>query len=230
MLGLFGRVARSLAVPTSGKTSSSGISPSVASMRVALGLTCDRASRRVSSAGRSTRSPLLMATRSAARNWLKRRGSPRSASADAASATHNTVSSGASRQMTGSIRLRMMSSGSATPLVSITMASGRGLRRSRLASVRSKSPSSEQQMQPLARLMTPLSAPAISSASILIAPKSLTTAAMRRPSACCRMRLTSVVLPAPRKPVTSRIGTCMAVRLPRRRGGAPAGPVWPRRS
>ncbi len=44
----------------------------------------------------------------------------------AASTTHSTVSSGASRQITGSIRLRTMSAGSATPLVSITMPSGRG--------------------------------------------------------------------------------------------------------
>ena len=41
--------------------------------------------------------------------------------------------------------------GSATPLVSITMNSGRGSRRSSAASVRSRSPSSEQQMQPLAQ-------------------------------------------------------------------------------
>ena len=44
-----------------------------------------------------------------------------------ASSTHSTVSSGASRQITGSIRLRTMSAGSATPLVSMTMASGRGV-------------------------------------------------------------------------------------------------------
>ncbi len=126
--------------------------------------------------------------------------------APVASITQSTVSSGASRRITGSIRLRTMSAGSATPLVSMTMWSGFGSRRSSVESVRSKSPSSEQQMQPLARLTTPSLAPAISSASMLIAPKSLTMAAMRRPSALARRWLTTVVLPAPRKPVTRRRG------------------------
>ncbi|MEY9189172.1 hypothetical protein ABH987_002800 [Bradyrhizobium ottawaense] len=64
-------------------------------------------------------------------------------------------------------------------------------------------------MQPLARLTTPSLAPAISSASMLIAPKSLTIAAIRRPSACANRWFTTVVLPAPRKPVTRRMGTGM---------------------
>jgi hypothetical protein len=42
---------------------------------------------------------------------------------------------------------------------------------------------------------------------MLIAPKSLTMAAMRRPSAAVRMVLMKVVLPDPRKPVTTRTGT-----------------------
>src|ERR1700722_15552105 len=124
-----------------------------------------------------------------------------------ASTTHSTVSNGASRQITGSIRLRTMSVGSATPLVSITISSGRGSRRSRTASVRSKSPCSEQQMQPLLRLTTPSAAPVISSASMLTAPKSLTTAAIRLPPACASRWFTTVVLPAPRNPATSTTGT-----------------------
>ncbi|MGY3369180.1 hypothetical protein ACVWZL_006305 [Bradyrhizobium sp. GM2.4] len=77
-------------------------------------------------------------------------------------------------------------------------------------------------MQPLARLTTPSLAPAISSASMLIAPKSLTTAAIRRPSACASRWFTTVVLPAPRKPVTRRMGTGMS-QLPTtgRRTGRP---------
>ena len=42
----------------------------------------------------------------------------------AASSTHSTVSNGASCQISGSIRLRTISEGSAIPLVSITMNSG----------------------------------------------------------------------------------------------------------
>src|SRR5271156_7071895 len=128
-----------------------------------------------------------------------------------ASTTHSTVSNGASRQITGSMRLRTTSVGSATPLVSITMTSGRGSRRSRMASVRSRSPSSEQQIQPLLRLTTPPAAPVISSASMFIAPKSLTTAAIRLPPACASRWFTTVVLPAPRKPATSTTGTDISV-------------------
>ena len=115
--------------------------------------------------------------------------------------------------------------GSATPLVSITMTSGRGSRRNRPASVRSRSPSSEQQMQPLLRLTTPSAAPVISSASILMAPKSLTTAAIRFPSACASKWFTTVVLPAPRNPATSTTGT--GIFSPRQRAGAPAGRASP---
>ncbi len=152
---------------------------------------------------------MLSATTSAARNWARSSASSNDAAGAAASTTHSTMSSGASRQITGSIRLRTMSAGSATPLVSITIASGCGDRRRIVASVRSRSPSREQQMQPFARLTTPSLAPAISSASMLMAPKSLTTAAIRRPPAWASRWFTTVVLPAPRKPVTSRTGTGM---------------------
>lgn len=72
---------------------------------------------------------------------------------------------------TGSMRFRMVSVGWAVPLVSITMASGRGSRRRSAARVRRRSPSSEQQTQPFAMLTTPPLAPAMSSASMLMLPK-----------------------------------------------------------
>src|SRR5438445_9112943 len=85
-------------------------------------------------------------------------------------------------------------------------------------------------MQPLLRLITPSLAPAISSASMLIAPKSLTTAASRRPSACASRWFTTVVLPAPRKPVTSRIGTGIISPRTSELGNGPAHrPAGPRR-
>jgi hypothetical protein len=124
----------------------------------------------------------------------------------AASTTQSTVSSGASRQITGSSRLRTMSAGSATPLVSITMPSGTGSRRSS----RSRGPQQValQRAADAAILQADhaVACPSISSASMLMAPKSLTTAAIRRPSACRQQWFTTVVLPAPRKPATRRMG------------------------
>ena len=66
-----------------------------------------------------------------------------------------------------------------------------------------------QQTQPLARLMALSSTPTISSLSILIAPKSLTRTATFRPWSPFRMRLSSVVLPEPRKPVSMVSGTAV---------------------
>ena len=72
-----------------------------------------------------------------------------------------------------------------------------------------------QQTQPLARLMTLLSTPTMSSASMLIEPKSLTSTATLRPWLPLRMRLSRVVLPAPRKPVRMVTGI----------GGGPIGEI-----
>ena len=65
-------------------------------------------------------------------------------------------------------------------------------------------------MQPFARLTTPPAAPDSRAASMAMAPKSLTTAASRRPPGSASRWLISVVLPAPRNPVTSRTGTATA--------------------
>src|SRR5215213_8223556 len=63
-----------------------------------------------------------------------------------------------------------------------------------------KSPPMPQQIQPLVSVSISPSRDSTSSASMLIAPKSLTSTASRRPPASRRTRLSSVVLPAPRKP------------------------------
>ena len=63
-----------------------------------------------------------------------------------------------------------------------------------------KSPPMPQQMQPLVSVSISPSRDSTSSASMLIAPKSLTSTARRRPPASRRTWLSSVVLPAPRKP------------------------------
>ncbi|MOA46801.1 hypothetical protein D3C78_1693580 [compost metagenome] len=57
----------------------------------------------------------------------------------------------------------------------------------------------------------------ISWLSMLIAPKSLTITAMRKPWSLVRMRFSKVVLPAPRKPDTrvTGIGSCLLMFLPR---------------
>src|SRR5262245_52316509 len=61
-------------------------------------------------------------------------------------------------------------------------------------------------MQPLARLTVVWVWLTISWLSMLMAPKSLTITAMRRPWSLVRMRISKVVLPAPRKPDTRVTG------------------------
>src|SRR5204862_6850148 len=73
-----------------------------------------------------------------------------------------------------------------------------------------------QQMQPLVRVIISPSRDCTSSASMLIAPKSLTRTARRRPPASRRTRLSSVVLPAPRKPQMTVSEMPGAVAMPRR--------------
>src|SRR5262245_33342851 len=114
-------------------------------------------------------------------------------------------------RMPSSMNVSAMPDGSATPLASSRMYSGRSVRVITCVTAATKSSRMLQQTQPLARLMTfpSLSTPTTSSASMLIEPKSFTNTATRRPWLPLRMRLSSVVLPAPRKPVStvSGIGT-----------------------
>jgi hypothetical protein len=64
--------------------------------------------------------------------------------------------------------------------------------------MRIKSPRTVQQMQPLFISKTSSSAPTTSSLSMPISPNSLTITAYLRPWFSLKMRLSSVVLPAPR--------------------------------
>ena len=99
------------------------------------------------------------------------------------------------------------------PVVSITILSKstRGsarptLRRKRRLSPSIRSPWAAQQMQPLVSSSMSSLARAMRSPSIPISPNSLTMTAILPASGAPSRRLTSVVLPAPRKPVRSVIG------------------------
>ena len=103
--------------------------------------------------------------------------------------------------------------GSASPLVSIRIWSTRGSRERIRSSAGTKSSATVQQMQPLAsstmfssgQLAMPQ--PFRISPSMPTSPNSLTRIASRRPPAFSRTCRISVVLPAPRKPVTTVQGT-----------------------
>ena len=102
--------------------------------------------------------------------------------------------------------------GSARPLVSMTMCSGGRSRSISRRMVGRKSSATVQQMQPLASsTMSPSPQPSrprpqSSSRSTPASPNSLTMKAKRRPPACAIRWRTNVVLPAPRKPVTTVAG------------------------
>ena len=108
--------------------------------------------------------------------------------------------------------------GSASPLVSITIRANRGTApRSRSATRRrSASCRSErvlQHRQPLPSSVISSALSRTSASSMPTAPYSLMMTAVSRPSGVARKRRTSVVLPAPRKPVTMVTG----MRAPRAR-------------
>ena len=105
-----------------------------------------------------------------------------------------------------SAKVRAIPVGSATPLASSTMYSGRSGRSMTWITASERSSRIEQQTQPLARLITSLSTSTTRSASMLIEPKSLTRTPTFIPWSPLRMRLSRVVLPAPRNPVSTVTG------------------------
>ena len=107
----------------------------------------------------------------------------------------------------GSVNVAAMPAGSATPLASSTMYSGCSGRSSAAMTVSIRSSLMEQQTQPFARLMTPARTPATRSASMFMSPKSFTRTATRSPWAPWSIRFSSVVFPAPKKPVRTITGT-----------------------
>jgi len=97
--------------------------------------------------------------------------------------------------------------GSLTPLASMIRYSGGSSRSSRSSAVLSRSPRIEQQMHPLASEIVSPSTPTTSCVSMLMLPKSFTSTATLNPWSAWSIRLSSVVLPAPRKPVRIVTGT-----------------------
>ena len=158
-----------------------------------------RASTSRSSAG-VTRSVLLIRMTSAKAIWFLASGASLSRSfSHLASATVTTASSLVLRPTFSSTKkVCATGAGSASPVVSTMMASNLPLRRIRPSMMRIRSPRTVQQMQPLFISNTSSSAPTTSSLSMPISPNSLTITAYFLPCGSDRMRLSSVVLPAPR--------------------------------
>ena len=101
--------------------------------------------------------------------------------------------------------------GSASPVVSIRMRSKRSLRFIKAPRMRIRSPRTVQQMQPLFISKISSSASSTSASSIPTSPNSFSMTAMRCPCSSVRMRLSSVVLPEPRNPVSTVTGTRSSV-------------------
>ncbi len=110
--------------------------------------------------------------------------------------------------------------GSEMPVDSMKIVSNRPSRAS-APTVSSRSSRRVQQMQPLvsstsfSSVRSRRPCPATSAASMLTSLMSLTITATRRPSRLARTWLSSVVLPAPRKPDSTVTGTREAVGTPR---------------
>ena len=169
---------------------------------VQLGIGIDAADARFHLAqlvGR-TRSVLLSRMTSAKAIWFFASGASLSRSCShLASATVTTASSLALRPMFSSMKnVCATGAGSASPVVSTMMASNLPLRRISPSMMRTRSPRTVQQMQPLFISNTSSSAPTTRSLSMPISPNSLTMTAYFLPCGSDRMRLSRVVLPAPR--------------------------------
>ena len=137
----------------------------------------------------------------------------RPAATAAPSTTATTPSTVTREAISGQLKALTSGLGSARPEVSMTMCSGGDGPVEQAFRAGTKSSATVQQMQPLAS-STMLSSVQLSmpqlfriSPSMPTSPNSLTITARRRPSAFSSTWRTSVVLPAPRKPVTIVQGT-----------------------
>ena len=102
--------------------------------------------------------------------------------------------------------------GSARPVVSINIPSSVSARCWSLPSVSTKSPLTVQQRQPLLNSTSWADSSWMTSCpSMLISPNSLTMTANLRPCFSRKIRLMSVVFPAPRKPVTTVAGMRLSI-------------------
>src|SRR5208337_1329768 len=126
-----------------------------------------------------------------------------------ASTTQEKLSSRMRSRRLGSLKVTKIPAGSATPLASSRMYSMDSGRASNATTDSTRSSRIWQHTQPLDRLIMLSFTPTTSSASMLIEPKSLTRTPTRNPWSPVRMRFSSVVLPAPRKPVRMVIGTAL---------------------
>ena len=130
-----------------------------------------------------------------------------------ASTTVTTPSTVARVRTAGHAKAFSRGCGNASPEVSMTMASSGCSRDNSLSMVGMKSSATVQQMQPLVSSTISPGAQALAAHSSTrppskpASPNSLTMTAMRRPPASLSNARSSVVLPAPRKPVSTVTGT-----------------------
>src|SRR5882757_6371507 len=130
-----------------------------------------------------------------------------------ASTTVTTPSTVARVRTAGQSNAFSSGCGNASPDVSITIASSGRSRASNLSMVGMKSSATVQQIQPLVSSTISPGAQALAAHSSTsppsnpASPNSLTITAIRRPSACVSSERSSVVLPAPRNPVSMVTGT-----------------------
>src|SRR5882757_5918141 len=130
-----------------------------------------------------------------------------------ASTTVTTPSTVARVRTAGQSNAFSSGCGNARPEVSMTMASSGRSRASNLSMVGMKSSATVQQIQPLVSSTISPGAQAFAAHSSTsppsnpASPNSLTITAMRRPSACVSRERSSVVLPAPKNPVSTVTGT-----------------------
>src|SRR6202163_3571906 len=157
---------------------------------------------------RDTRSDVVSTMTSAKAIWFLASGASFSRSlSHLASATVTTASSRAFFCTSSSTKkVCATGAGSARPVVSTMMASNLPLRFINPSRMRTRSPRTVQQTQPLFISKTSSSAPMIKSLSMPISPNSLTMTAYFFPWFSDRLRFKSVVLPPPRSPVSTVTG------------------------
>ena len=161
---------------------------------------------------------------SAARCACKAAGSSAKAPAATAgpSTTAMTPSTVTRERIAGQLKALTSGLGRARPEVSIRMCSGGDGRLKSFSSAGTKSSATVQHRHPfgsstMSSLVQPfIPQPSMKEPSKPMSPNSLTSTASRRPSAFSKRWRTSVVLPAPRKPVTTVQGTLLRCVIRRR--------------
>ena len=156
----------------------------------------------------STRSALLSSRMSPYTTWARAIGLSWAVALKCSASIRVMIESSLSRsRRSPAMKVTATGRGSARPVVSTTIRSIGSGRSSTRCTASCNSPLIEQQMQPLLSSTIESLVATTSSLSMPTSPNSLTSTALRSPCWLLRMWLSRVVLPAPRKPVSSVTGT-----------------------